>query len=178
MRTTLPASASDTRNTLLAWAAPWRARWQAMGPRERRAVALAGYVLGAFLLGSVAIAPAWRMARQAPLQLDQLDAQLQTMQRMAGEARELRTVPAITNAQALAALRAASQTLGSSGRLQAAGDRATLTLDGVSGTQLRDWLAEARSAARARAVEATLTRGPKGYSGRIVVALPADGGGR
>ena len=36
---------------------------------------------------------------------------------------------------------------------------------------LAAWLAEVRSAARARVVEATLTRGPQGYSGSVVVAL-------
>jgi len=51
-------------------------------------------------------------------------------------------------------------------------DRATLTLNGANGSQLRDWLVEARSSARARPLEANLTRGPQGYSGSIVVALP------
>jgi len=53
------------------------------------------------------------------------------------------------------------------------GDRATLKLNGVSGEALRDWLSEARSAARARAVEVTLTRNPQGYSGTVVVTLGA-----
>ena len=69
----------------------------------------------------------------------------------------------------------ASEALGTAGRLQLVGDRATLTLTGVNGTQLRDWLAEARSAARARPTEANLTRGPQGYSGSIVVLLPGAG---
>ena len=37
---------------------------------------------------------------------------------------------------------------------------------------MRGWLAEVRSGARARPVEANLTRGAEGYSGTIVVALP------
>ena len=45
------------------------------------------------------------------------------------------------------------------------------TLQGVSTSQLRDWLAEARSGARARPVEARLARAAEGYSGTIVVAL-------
>lgn len=173
---TMRAQSAAARSALAAGAAPWRARWQAMGPRERRAVAIAAWVLGAFLLWSAAIAPAWRVARQAPTQIDRLDAQLQAMQRMAVEARELRAISPVTSTQSLAALRSASESLGASGRLQATGDRATLTLVGASGTQLRDWLTEARSAARARAIEANLTRGPAGYSGSIVVALPTGGG--
>jgi len=155
------------------WLSPWRARWQALGARERRGLAVAAWVLGLFLLWALAIAPAWRTVRAAPAQLDRLDAQLQQMQRLASEARELRAIPALSGSQSTAALRAASEALGAAGRLQIAGDRATLTLSGVNGTQLRDWLAEARSAARTRPVEANLTRGPQGYSGSIVVALPS-----
>lgn len=155
------------------WLAPWKARWQALGGRERRGLVIAAWVLALFLLWALGIAPALRTARVAPAQLEQLDAQLQLMQRQAGEARELRAAPALNNSQAAAALRTASDALGPAGRLQIVGDRATLTLTGASGTQLRDWLAEARSAARARPVEANLTRGPQGFSGSIVVALPS-----
>jgi general secretion pathway protein M len=168
-RIALPVSAGDAIDN---WTAPWRARWRALGLRERRALAVAAWVVGLFLLWALAIAPAWRTARSAPAQIDQLDAQLQQMQRQANEARELRAIPALGSSQAAAALRAASAALGAAGRLQLSGDRATLTLTGVSGTQLRDWLTEARSAARARPLTANLTQGPQGYSGSIVVALP------
>jgi general secretion pathway protein M len=171
-RLNLPVSAGDALDN---WVAPWRARWQALGTRERQGLALAAWVAGLFLLWALAVAPAWRIARAAPAQLDRLDAQLQLMQRQAQEARELRAIPALGSSQSAAALRAASDALGAAGRLQLAGDRATLTLSGANGTQLRDWLAEARSAARARPLEANLTRGPQGYSGSIVVALPSGG---
>ncbi len=171
-RLSLKVGAGDALDN---WLAPWWARWQALGPRERRGLAVAAWVLGLFLLWAVTLSPAWRTTREAPTQLDHLDAQLQQMQRQALEARELRAIPALGSSQAAAALRAATDTLGAAGRLQLGGDRATLTLSGVNGSQLRDWLAEARSAARARPLEANLTRGPQGYSGSIVVALPAAG---
>ena len=157
------------------WIAPWKARWQALGSRERRGLVIAAWTLGLFLLWALAIAPALRSARLAPGQLEQLDAQLQSMQRQAAQAKELRAAPTLNNHQSLAALRSASEALGAAGRLQVAGDRATLTLNGASGKQLREWLAEARSAARTRPLEANLTRGPQGYSGSIVVALPSGG---
>ncbi len=172
-RLALPVSAGDAIDN---WTAPWRARWRALGTRERRGIAIAAWVLGLFLLWVLAIAPAWRTARDAPAQLDRLDAQLQQMQRQANEARELRATPVLGTTQSAAALRAASDALGAAGRLQVVGDRATLTLSGINGTQLRDWLAEARSAARARPLEANLTRAPQGYSGSIVVALPSGSG--
>jgi general secretion pathway protein M len=174
-RLSLTVGAGDAIDNWMARLAPLRARWQALGARERRGLTLAAWVLGLFLLWAVAIAPAWRTTRAAPAQLDRLDAQLQQMQRQAHEARELRAIPALGSSQSAAALRAATDTLGAGGRLQISGDRATLTLSGVNGSQLCDWLAEARSAARARALEANLTRGPQGYSGSIVVALPTGG---
>jgi general secretion pathway protein M len=112
--------------------------------------------------------------RSAPAELDALEAQWQQMQRLAGESRELRTAAPVPQAQSAAALRAATERLGAQAKLSQAGERATLNLSGVSGAQLGAWLVEARSAARARVVEAQLTRGPQGYSGNVVVTL---GGG-
>lgn len=172
-RLALAVSAGDAIDN---WSAPWRARWRALAPRERRGLGMAAWVVGLFLLWALAIAPAWRTVRAAPAQLDQLDAQLQGMQRQANEARELRAVAPLSGSQAAAALRAASDALGTAGRLQFVGDRATLTLTSANGAQLRDWLAEARSAARARPTEANLTRSPQGYSGSIVVVLPSGTG--
>jgi general secretion pathway protein M len=150
-RLAMPVGAADAVSN---WTAPLRARWQTLGVRERRALAVAAWVLGLFLI-------------------DRLDAQLQQMQRQATEARELRGTPALNSSQSAAALRAATEALGAAGRLQVVGDRATLTLTGINGSQLRDWLAEARTAARARPLEANLTRGLQGYAGSIVVALPS-----
>ena len=61
--------------------------------------------------------------------------------------------------------------LGPHGRLVVQGDRAVLDVTGASSAELRSWLAEARSGARARPVEARLTRGAGGYSGSIVVSI-------
>ena len=63
------------------------------------------------------------------------------------------------------------QRLGDKARVVVAGDRATATFTGVSGSELQGWLAEARGTARARPLEAQLTRGAAGYSGTLVVAL-------
>ena len=55
------------------------------------------------------------------------------------------------------------------------GERATLTINGISGNALTGWLGEVRSAARARPVEATLSRGQNGYSGSIALQLARAG---
>ena len=69
----------------------------------------------------------------------------------------------------------------SAAQLNVVGDRATITLKGASADALAQWLAQARSNARATPVEARLTRSataaaPAGQTpvtlGRPVVAMP------
>ena len=156
---------------LNAWQAQLRARWQAMAPRERRLVGIGGTVLALFLLWLLFLQPALRTVREAPAKLDRLDTQLQEMQRLAAESRELRNATPLSAAQSAIALKAATDRLGERGRLSVQGDRAVLTLNGMSGEQLRNWLSEARSGARARPVEAQLNRAGNGYNGTLVVTL-------
>jgi general secretion pathway protein M len=151
--------------------APAAAWWAARSPRDRQLLAVAGTVLGLFIIWTLAVQPAWRTLSLAPAQRESLDAQWQAMQRLAVEAKDLRGASPVSMEQSSAALRAATERLGDQGRLALQGERAVLTLQGVSTSQLRDWLAEARSGARARPVEARLSRAAQGYSGTVVVAL-------
>lgn len=147
--------------------------WRALPPRERRLSLLAAGVLGAFIVWALAVQPALRTLRSAPPQIDAAEVQWLTMQRMAAEATELRGAPAVNAAQASAALKAASDRLGDKGRLNVQGERAVLTVTCVGTQALRGWLSEVRVGARARPMEATLTRAAQGYSGTIVLALGA-----
>lgn len=151
---------------------PLRSAWAARDARERRLLLLAAWVLAAYLVFALALQPAWRTMRDAPARLDALDAQLQAMQAQAAEAQALRATPPLPRPQASAALLAASERLGDKARLVEQGDRAVLTLTGASADELRSWLAEVRASARARAVEARLTRDAQGLSGTVVLALP------
>ena len=150
---------------------PLRARWQALPPRERRLVGLAAALLTLYLLWVLAVQPAWRTLASAPAELDGLELQLQGMQRLATEAAELRAAPALSPQQASAALTAATDRLGNKAKLTLQGDRAVVALNGVGTSALRDWLAEVRSGARARPVEAFLTRAAVGYNGNLVLSI-------
>lgn len=145
--------------------------WGGMAPRERLALSVGLAVLAAFAVWMLLLAPAWRTVRDAPAQIDALEARLHHMQRLAADAKSLRSAPAVSTAQAVDGLRAATERLGDKATIVFQGDRATLTLTGVSGDALRDWLAEARSAARARAVDVQLQRTPQGHAGNVVVVL-------
>jgi general secretion pathway protein M len=151
------------------WRAQARQYWRSRAPRERTLLTVAGLVVGIFVGWLLFIQPALSSLRQTPLQLDQLDAQLQQMQRLAAESQSLRGVNAVPPALASQALKAATDRLGDKARLSLQGERASLTLSGISPEALRGWLLEARSAARVRPVEAQLTRSGTGYTGTLVV---------
>jgi general secretion pathway protein M len=147
--------------------------WQGLARRERRLIATAAVLVSLALLWWVALAPALGTLRRAPAQIDAAEAQLQQMQRLATEARDLRAVTPVPADQAANVLKAATARLGDKGRLSLQGDRAVLTVAGVSSMALRDWLAEARSGARARTIEANLSRGTTGLTGTVVVGMGA-----
>lgn len=152
-----------------------RAWWQTLAGRERRLVGGAAVLLVAVLVWLVAVQPAWRTLERAAIEREALELQWQAMQRLAIEAQQLRAAPPVAPQDAAAALEAASARLGPAARLTLQGERAVLTVNGVGTSALRDWLAEARSGARARPVEANLSRGPQGHVGTLVVDI---GGGR
>lgn len=147
------------------------AQWQALGERERLALAAVGLLLGLLLAWSLLLAPALRTLKAAPAELERLELQLQQMQAQAQEAQALRGAPPVPPDQAQAALKASVEHLGAAARLNLTGDRAVVSLNGVAPELLQGWLGEVRAAARARPVEAQLTRGPKGYSGTLVLSL-------
>jgi general secretion pathway protein M len=150
-----------------------RAAWRGMAPRERLALSVGFTVLAAFLLWLIFIGPAWRASRAAPAELDRLEVQLQQMQRLVTEAKTLRSAPPISRAQAVEPLKVATERLGDKATISFQGERATLTLNGVNGDALRDWLVDARTAAHARVTDVQLTRNPVGYAGSVVVTLGA-----
>jgi general secretion pathway protein M len=150
-----------------------RAAWKARAPRERVALSVMAAVLLTFLLWALLIAPALATLRSAPSQLESLDGQLQQMRTMAAEVRDLRNATPVPAAQAGLAIKAAAERHGDKMRLSLQADRALITLQGASPEQLRALLVEARSAARARPLEAQLTRGPNGFSGTLVFGLGA-----
>lgn len=152
-----------------------RERWNALAERERLLVGAATVLIVLALLWLLAVQPALRTLRSAPAEQARLEQQWQAMQRLAAEARTLRAAPPLAPGLAAQALQGATARLGTAGRLALQGDRAVLTLSGVDGEALAQWLVAARHGARARPVEARLTFGDSGYVGTIVVVLGGAG---
>ncbi len=80
---TLPAGVAGLRTQA-------KARWRSFAPRERLALALGAALLLLFIAWTLLVAPAWRVSREAPVELDRLEVQLQQMQRLATDAKTLR----------------------------------------------------------------------------------------
>ena len=145
--------------------------WRGRSLRERQALGAGAVALIVVLIWLTLVQPAWRTVRDAPAQLDDIDRQLQQMRVTANEVTALRSVAPVSAAQAAAALKAATDRLGKNARLSLQGDRASITLTGVSSDDFYDWLTDIRSSARARPIEASLSRAAQGYTGTVVVTL-------
>ena len=150
-----------------------RQRFDALDARERRVVLLLLWLFGLALLWFVAVGPALHTVRAVPAEREKLEQSQFEMNAQATEAKALRAVPAVQPAQARAALEAACARLGASVQLQVTNGRAVITLRELRPEELNALLAEARSAARAHAVEAQLQHVPTGgYSGTLTLAQP------
>ncbi|OAD41544.1 hypothetical protein LPB72_12335 [Hydrogenophaga crassostreae] len=155
-------------------------RWQAMAPRERRAVSVAAWVIGLALLWWVLLGPAINTLRKAPSQHAALDAQLAQMQSMAASVEQLReqnSAPIPSRGAAQSSLTQATGPLGATAQINVQGDRAILTLRGTAPEALALWLNQVRVNARLVPVSAQLDlRGsPEGWHGQITVAGPGLG---
>jgi general secretion pathway protein M len=150
-----------------------RQRWARMTPRERALVGAGVGAIALLLLWYVGLYSAWTTWKTVPAQKRALELDWMQMQRLASEARDLKTQPPVNAAQAAEALKSATDRLGANGKLSQIGDRATLNVTGVSPEALRTWLAEVRSGARARPVDMQVNRAEGGLSGQVVVTLAA-----
>jgi general secretion pathway protein M len=158
------SAVTDTRDEL-------QARWAKLDMRERQMVVIIVCALVFLVLWLAFVRPAWNTLAAAPALREQADAQLLQMQAIAGEAGQLRALPPVPTSLAQQALKTATETLGAKGKLSIQNDRAVLSVTGASGEDLRTWLIQARAGARARPIEATLTRTGEGYTGTLVVAI-------
>ena len=155
---------TDTRDQL-------QARYARLDARERQMVIAIAALLAFLLVWLVLVRPAWKTLDEAPALREQADAQLLQMQAISNEAKQLRALPPVPQTVAEQVLKAATEELGGKAKLAVQGDRATLSVTGINGEDLRKWLIQARGGARARPVEATLVRAGDGYNGTLVVTI-------
>ncbi len=149
-------------------------RWRRASPREQRMLLLAVGVVLLALLWWVALSPALKVLKTAPLQHLALDAQNQHMQGLKAQALALRAQPLMSAEQARSALEASLKPLGDSAQMVVQVDRVTVTLKAVAPDELAQWLTTARQDARIVPAEARLMRNATGnWDGTVVLHLPA-----
>jgi general secretion pathway protein M len=147
--------------------------WGRLAGRERGLVAMMLVIVVAAVLWFVGVAPALRTLRSAPSQIAALDAQWQSLQGLALEARSLQGRAPLGRDEAVRELeQSARQRLGTSAQVTATADRVTVVLRGAPPQGMAAWLSQARLKARAVATQANLTRGPAGWDGTLVLNLP------
>ena len=161
------SSITDSRDQLLA-------RYGRLAARERQMVLVVAAAVLLLLVWLILVRPAWNVLEKAPRQREAADLQLLQMQSIATEARQLRALPPVPASVAEQVLKSATDELGGKAKLQVQGDRATLSVTGINGEELRKWLIQARGGARARPVEANLARAGDGYNGTLIVTVGAQ----
>ncbi len=141
--------------------------------------AVASGLLLAALIWWIALRPALTTLREAPAQRQALDTQLQRMRQLEAQALAMRSaqqaLPPLGREEAQRALEATvRQHFGEAGRLVVSAEGATLTLTGVSGQALAQWLSQSRIEARMLPTEARLNRQANGlWQGQMTLTLPA-----
>ncbi len=155
--------------------------WRKLLPRERWAVGLGLGVVAAAAFWWLLLAKPLTWLRQVPAMQATADAQLARMQSLAAQAQSIQSAPTISLSDALRALEStAKERLGATAELRVVGDRATLTLKSVSPQALGEFLAAARTQARALPNEASLKRvvpiggGGLAWEGSIVLVVFAQ----
>jgi len=151
-----------------------QAWWQQRDTREKTMLTLAAVLVGAALLWGIGIAPALRTQQKSNAQQAVLQDQLQSMARMQTQAKALQSQATLSQAEAAAALSASvQQTFGSAADITIRASDASVTLRGVSADAMAQWLATARTNARAVPLQARLTRTGAAWSGTLQLGLPA-----
>jgi general secretion pathway protein M len=159
----------------MAWQHLIKARWQALAAREQRGLALAGALVAAALVWSVALAPALRTLKSVDAQNNQLSITAERMQALQARAKRLQAQPLAVPQDTLKALQAATAALGKGASLQVQGEQATLTVKQIGVPALAAWLAPAAGAGLSPS-EAHLQRDTTSteplWSGTLVFRLP------
>jgi general secretion pathway protein M len=144
-------------------------------PREQRLVVALALLASFALVWWIAIAPALQTYRASGDAHAKLDDELAQMQAMAASAKQLKTLPKVSAAQAQMWLDASIKKLGKA-NMSTQGNRVQVSFASVTPEVLAAWLAEARSAAQLLAVQANWKRTAQAtevlWDGSLVFELP------
>ena len=148
--------------------------WGRMAAREQLLVTLMLFVVLAAVVWFAGVAPALRTLRTAPAQIEVLEAQWQSMQALAVQARVMQGRSPPARDEALRELElSVRQRLGGAALMNTTGDRVTVVLKDAAPQLIAPWLSQVRLKARVVATQANLTRTAGGWAGTLVFSLPS-----
>jgi len=164
----------------LPWIEPWRARWKALGDRERRAAALLAGFLGVALFYLLVWSPVRSGLSGARVHLSKLQTQLARVQEQAAQVERLRRAPRITPTANLVA--AAEQAAARHGlreklkRIDPDGSRAVrIQIEDAPFAAVMAWLVELQQQNGLRAESASFERHANPGSVNARLLLRAQG---
>jgi general secretion pathway protein M len=164
---------SGNVNILSSRLQPLQHWWNERPAREKPMLIGAAVLIGIALLWWIGIAPALRTLSGFETKWAAQDAQLQAMLQLQTQAQALKAGPKITTTAAAQTLQTSViQSFGGQAEIAIQSQTATLTLRGVSGEALAQWLATARTNARSVPVQAKLVRAANGWTGTLQLGLP------
>ena len=151
---------------------PLQAHWKTISAREQRLLLACLALIVCAALWWLTLAPALATLRSAEAQARLQDAQLQTMLGLQAQAQLIQAQPPLAAGESRRLLEATVKALGATAQLVVMGERATLTLKGVSAEDLAQCLVQARLNARALPSEAHLVRNATDtWDGTLVLNL-------
>ena len=149
-----------------------QSHWKTISAREQQLLLAALALLVCAALWWLALAPALATLRSAESQARLQDAQLQTMLGLQAQAQLIQAQPPLPPGESRRLLEATVKALGATAQLVVMGERATLTLKGISAEALTQCWVQARLNARTLPSEAHLTRNAAGtWDGTLVLNL-------
>jgi general secretion pathway protein M len=149
--------------------------WTQRARREKQLLMGACLVVTAAGVWWVAIAPALQTLDQFERVRTSQAASLQRMRMLQTQAQALQANPAVTSAVAAQALQAATEkAFGTQADLTILNGTATVNLRNVSPDALAQWLASARTSARAVPAQARITQTKSGWTGSMQLTLPGN----
>jgi general secretion pathway protein M len=154
---------------------PLKATYDALSVREKTILGFAAFLVLFAFIWLVLISPALQILKTAPAQHLVLDQEIQAIQKMAVEAKSIQAEPKEMPANFDLSLKSLSENmLPGKTNITTSGDRVTISINGVSGQNLSQWLEAIRTQLHSKPQDAQLKYVETQWQGTVVLALPSS----
>lgn len=152
----------------------WQQRWQALAGREQALLAIVAALAVVSVLWWLLLKPAianWKNAQQGQAKWE---SKMQRIQKVGKKAEALRAMKSLSTDDAKVALTESMEMLNGAGQVVWQAGSARVTLQNAQPKLLAQWLSAARLNALSVPTSSSLTLGEQGWTGTVVLRLPAE----